>query len=715
MTRLPRRTRRLGIACFAVAVGVSVLTLMLGHYAGAAVSAGVGVSSLLLTLAADDRGRTEHALMVPVANIADQLADTVHAQWQKEARVHRLNDPYPLRVSWEAATDLAEDWQDILDNAKRWPDASPDRWATKPEFLTAKDGDLARILDKVPTGRLIVLGKPGSGKTMLLVRLVLDLLAPGCRASGTRVPVLLSVASWNPTQQDLHSWLADQLILNYSWLGEPAQSVGGNLSRAQALLSKQLLLPVLDGLDEIPKAVRRSAIDKINEALRSGDRLVISCRTKVYRAIARPSGGRAVKVRGAAAVVLHSLEPMTIRQYLVDDVRDPCAARWEPVLAALGPEAGDGAAPPIAQAFSTPLAVGLARSIYNPRQDGQPPSLPDPAELCDTSRFPCRKDIEKYLFKAFIAAAYRPGREHSPRCVWTALQAEQYLSTLARRHLQDKKAGKTEIKWWRMPGSKGPTPTRGLQWSLTELNKAWLAAIMLTGGLLFGLTISPGVGLSVALGSGLVLVMATGLGPAPTDLNAANGPNAVLARDRGTFLTISFIVGPLLGLAVDIIVYLSVGPAHTRIGPGIGLRTGLVVGPAAFAVFTAFFGLVYGAMSGLLIGIIDWLVSLLLGQFVGGLTALLVSGALIGAIAGMLFGLRKAPWGAFTAMRCWLAMRQQLPWNLMAFLADAHQRAVLRQIGVAYQFRHHQLQEFLAARPGPSGPEPVPEQEADIQ
>jgi hypothetical protein len=36
-----------------------------------------------------------------------------------------------------------------------------------------------------------------------------------------------------------------------------------------------------------------------------------------------------------------------------------------------------------------------------------------------------------------------------------------------------------------------------------------------------------------------------------------------------------------------------------------------------------------------------------------------------------------------------------LPWRLMAFLADAHRRGVLRQVGSVYQFRHIELQRRL--------------------
>jgi len=44
-------------------------------------------------------------------------------------------------------------------------------------------------------------------------------------------------------------------------------------------------------------------------------------------------------------------------------------------------------------------------------------------------------------------------------------------------------------------------------------------------------------------------------------------------------------------------------------------------------------------------------------------------------------------------------LRRGMPWSLMGFLADAHQRGVLRQAGAVYQFRHIELQHHLASRP----------------
>lgn len=66
-----------------------------------------------------------------------------------------------------------------------------------------------------------------------------------------------------------------------------------------------------------------------------------------------------------------------------------------------------------------------------------------------------------------------------------------------------------------------------------------------------------------------------------------------------------------------------------------------------------------------------------------------------GSFLGFGFTLGTA-WAWFHGVRIWLALRGDLPWNLMAFLDDAHRRGILRQAGAVYEFRHGRLQEFLA-------------------
>ena len=153
---------------------------------------------------------------------------------------------------------------------------------------------------------LVVLGEPGAGKTILLIRLVLDLLAR--RSLEDPVPVLIPLASWNPTPtgQDLYRWLEARLITNHPGLADPADPVPGGTatSRGRALLNAGLILPVLDGLDELPDAVRGPAIARINEALRPGQRLVLAARSQPYQEAVRPAGGVEVCLTGAAGIEL---------------------------------------------------------------------------------------------------------------------------------------------------------------------------------------------------------------------------------------------------------------------------------------------------------------------------------------------------------------------------------------------------------------------------
>jgi hypothetical protein len=75
----------------------------------------------------------------------------------------------------------------------------------------------------------------------------------------------------------------------------------------------------------------------------------------------------------------------------------------------------------------------------------------------------------------------------------------------------------------------------------------------------------------------------------------------------------------------------------------------------------------------------------------------LALGAMFGLVVGFIVMLPRA-WGTFVFSQVWLALRWQLPWRLMTFLADAHRRGVLRQAGGVYQFRHARLQDHLAGR-----------------
>ena len=169
------------------------------HLGVAATSVGlvVGLPGLYLAWAAV-RGNQDPAQ--DPKKVADDLATLVGRQWEDEIALRRLNDPYPLPVSWTATcTELSDDWASLVTLARTgagWPSMPSDAWADRPEELDGHGDQISAVMAKVPTRRLVVLGEPGSGKTMLVIRLVLDLLAD--RKEGDPVPVLASLASWDP-------------------------------------------------------------------------------------------------------------------------------------------------------------------------------------------------------------------------------------------------------------------------------------------------------------------------------------------------------------------------------------------------------------------------------------------------------------------------------------------------------------------------------------
>ena len=441
-----RRVRHAGAVALSLLLVSVVLALLLSHYRGSAPETAVailisgGTLSALYLAWVTYRDSQIKAGDQPLAAVADELAVAVSSQWEQEAAVRRLNDPYPLPIRWvPSEPPVSEEWGVLVALASSgagWP--VPARiWASGPEQLAGSGNQLGDALGRVPTGRLVILGEPGSGKTVLMVRLVLDLLKR--RHRGDAVPVLVSVGSWNPGAQGFHSWLASQLLIAHPALGAPASASDAGTSRVEALLRAQLIIPILDGFDELPNAVRGPAIAEINGQLRPGERLVLTSRTEEYRQATRPATGQEITL-AAAAVELRALDMPDVITYLRQASGGPRnATRWDPVFAALGRPGV------LAQVLSNPLMVALARSIYNPRPGEHIGSLPDPGELC---LYSSKESIEGHLLDAFIPAAYRSGGERNSIPQMEHEQAERWLSFLA-RHL-DHVVHKPGFAWWEL-------------------------------------------------------------------------------------------------------------------------------------------------------------------------------------------------------------------------------------------------------------------------
>ena len=132
-----------------------------------------------------------------------------------------------------------------------------------------------------------------------MVRLALDLVAG--RTSGSPIPFLVPLASWDPEKEDFSIWLLRRLKIDHRVLADPAPEAEGGSTWFEALTAKGLMLLLLDGLDEIPDKVRGLALRKINDAVSNGQHLVVTCRTEEYMNAVSPQGAsEGARLRGAA-------------------------------------------------------------------------------------------------------------------------------------------------------------------------------------------------------------------------------------------------------------------------------------------------------------------------------------------------------------------------------------------------------------------------------
>jgi eukaryotic-like serine/threonine-protein kinase len=112
---------------------------------------------------------------------------------------------------------------------------------------------LAEIFDQ-RSSSLLILGTPGSGKTVLLLELCRSLLK---RAEGDErlpVPVVFNLASWSARHTTLGDWMAAELDTNFNISGPTARR----------WVYEEAILPLLDGLDEVETSARGACVRAIN-------------------------------------------------------------------------------------------------------------------------------------------------------------------------------------------------------------------------------------------------------------------------------------------------------------------------------------------------------------------------------------------------------------------------------------------------------------------
>jgi eukaryotic-like serine/threonine-protein kinase len=526
--------------------------------------------------------------------------------------------------------------------------------------------------------QLLILGAPGAGKTFLMHELARDLLGRAEHDEAAPVPVIFSLAAWLP-KQPIETWLIIDL----------ARRLGAKPAMIARLWQAGMILPLLDGLDEVATLERRQqCVEAINAYRAAQDRLssplVVACREREYQDLP------ALKV--STALVVQPLAPALIPRYLAG----PSFAGLRQALAR---------DPQLAKALCTPLLLGLVATTYHDRVS----ELPIDADAAALRTQILRDYVVRCMAPRDDAAALRvPAAQLHAFLVWLARsmtahdnQQEFYIEFLQPTWL----SSRLWIWMW-----------RGLS----------IIGFGLIGELAFGLIGGLEIGLFFGLERGLVDGVKIGL--------------------------VGLIIGLLFGLLSELEGRLStITPVETltwswkRIrqkwrvvlygglsgGLALGLILGLGGGFGGWLVGGLVGGLIGGLIAGIQTGLADvrsipsqgiqrswhsaWLGGLVLGLG-GGLIFGLISRLALGLVGGVGGGMALGLGSGFlfyggaaiiqhNLLRLLLPLSSSAPLNLVRWLEESCQRGLLVHVGGGYRFYHELLQRHFAAHDEPDYPQ----------
>jgi DNA polymerase III delta prime subunit len=523
---------------------------------------------------------------------------------------------------------------------------------------------IVKVFDDM--GHLLILGAPGSGKTTLLLELARDLLDRAAQDPEHPIPVVFPLSTWAVSRKPLARWLVDELNLRYF----VPRKIG------QEWVDADMVLPLLDGLDEVEAAHRAACVEAINAFRTDRDLpLAICSRTADYQALPEP-----LQLDGA--IVVQPLSPEQVDSYLAE-----IGPAGEAVRQAMSD------ASMLQEMLDSPLMLNIITAAYA----GRPGSQPQFSGTMDERR--------DHLLGVYVDQMFRRrgvDRRYSPE------RTVYYLMWLARQMVRHSQTvfyiERLQPDW--LPERKrrafGPVVNvvAGLVFWLPFCLALWQVGALDAGTLLGGLVI------------GLVgnLVFGMGLVGRPKWLDWLFGEQAAdsmtsseikcceivnwswpkMSKRAVVFWSVcglfdglllgaaieSMFVGLALGLVFVLCIFflrgLSFSEIETRHIPNQGIHR------------SAWNALLFGSVFGLVFGLIGWPFGWQKVGVLGGL------GAGQGAGGNACF--------RHLALRLWLVQSGSIPWNYVKFLDHAAERVLLRKVGGGYIFIHRMLLEYFAAR-----------------
>lgn len=258
------------------------------------------------------------------------------------------------------------------------------------------------VFNQIGEGRtLLILGEPGAGKTITLLKLAQNLIARAEENVSRLIPVVFNLSSWGSKHQTIVDWLVQELWSKY---GVPKEL-------GKDWVKNQQLLLLLDGLDEVKADRREACVEAINQFMQGHGQteMVVCSRIADYKVLSR------LQLRGAIKIL--SLTPEQVNQYL-----DTAGEQLEAVKTLLNKDTD------LQKLAKSPLMLSIMTLAY---QGKKVEELPQTGSIEERS---------EHLFDEYIKRMFsheRIGKPKEYKSPYQNQQAKSWLTWLAQRMKQE--------------------------------------------------------------------------------------------------------------------------------------------------------------------------------------------------------------------------------------------------------------------------------------
>ena len=186
---------------------------------------------------------------------------------------------------------------------------------------------------------LLILGAPGSGKTIMLLDLARSLIEKAEHDKSEPVPVILNLSSWATKKLTLDAWMIQEFRIRHH--------IPGRFSKKW--LEENQLIILLDGLDEVPENQRTECVKAINKFLldKGAPGIVVCSRRNEYESLP-------TQFQFGGSIHIPDLEIEQIERFI-----DEAGPQLKPLSKALQRD------PELRELAKTPFMVSVMSMVYN--------------------------------------------------------------------------------------------------------------------------------------------------------------------------------------------------------------------------------------------------------------------------------------------------------------------------------------------------------------